>query len=395
MFRPSWEAAEFNNAEARALRRSFVETLAPHAAEQSAWSRVAKWQQSFSCFAERQFALQGRKFNLKEAIASDELCGLFIIAVANEDKGHTRSSAARAALNKIRAAYGTRDLNQNVQISLTIKGDKRRSPRKKKQAEGLTTQQARSIKEQWGQSRYWWRRQIALMTCLGFVTLMRLAELLALTRQGILWCMVSKEQASFAAWRRRGLGESLPSSVRGVLLHVPWRKASQHEDVWIPASCPAVLSMLWSHLVYLESRSLPAPHLFPPKRGSNVACGPKRDAAGPMKAASFRLYLCKAVQAVSPEFTQRDLRMFGGHSLRVGGSNMLRQRGVDPEIIRLMGGWASMCSTEGYMQASTSEQFGLTDQMGIATFPKIHPRRAAFTAELAKAVFSKLPSIAK
>ena len=37
-----------------------------------------------------------------------------------------------------------------------------------------------------------------------------------------------------------------------------------------------------------------------------------------------------------------------GHSLRVGGSNHIRKLGIDDEIHRKLGGWASLSSSRSY-----------------------------------------------
>lgn len=390
LFQRAWRTAEFTNPEAVALRETFVSKLAPHAAEQTLWSRTAKWERSFEVFARRQFKAQQRPFNFTEALGNDELCGLFIIAVAKEGKGYTRSGAARACLNKLRAAAGLGNLNGNQQIALTIRGDRRRQPRTKRQAEAITEGQVQAIESLWGGSKYWWRRQIALMICLGFTTLMRSGELRAMTREGVLWCSAANTEATFEDLVARDAGQALPIGMRGVLFHVPWRKATQHEDAWIPGSCGRVMRLLWKHLWDLRTAGVRSVHLFPPKEGSNVACKPKLSAPTPMKSSTFRSYLKKAVAEVSPKFNSRDLQAFGGHSLRVGGANMLRRRGVDSNVIRMMGGWASLCSTAGYMQASTTEQFKLTDRMGVRTSGT---RKSAFTASAAKKLFETLPPL--
>ena len=45
-----------------------------------------------------------------------------------------------------------------------------------------------------------------------------------------------------------------------------------------------------------------------------------------------------------------------GHALRVGGSNYIRQLGIDEDIHRKLGGWVSLTSSRGYMAMSIGER---------------------------------------
>ena len=57
------------------------------------------------------------------------------------------------------------------------------------------------------------------------------------------------------------------------------------------------------------------------------------------------------------------LDAFAGHSLRVGGLNELRRRGVDSETRRLLGGWASVMSQARYEQLSIAERLRLSESL--------------------------------
>ena len=49
-------------------------------------------------------------------------------------------------------------------------------------------------------------------------------------------------------------------------------------------------------------------------------------------------------------------------SMRVGGANYIRRLGLDDELLRMMGGWASLTSARGYFQLSAKEQFELANK---------------------------------
>ena len=42
-------------------------------------------------------------------------------------------------------------------------------------------------------------------------------------------------------------------------------------------------------------------------------------------------------------------KVYGGHSLRVGGSNFMRRMGIDQDVHRSLGGWSVLKSTRDYM----------------------------------------------
>ena len=56
---------------------------------------------------------------------------------------------------------------------------------------------------------------------------------------------------------------------------------------------------------------------------------------------------------------------YGGHSLRVGGSNFMRRLGIDSDVYRALGGWASLVSSQDYMQLSPAEQFQATRALAV------------------------------
>jgi len=60
-----------------------------------------------------------------------------------------------------------------------------------------------------------------------------------------------------------------------------------------------------------------------------------------------------------------EAKAYAGHSLRVGGSTHMRRCGIDEEIHRSLGGWASLTSAAHYIQLSPAEQFSYT--RGLAT----------------------------
>ena len=127
-------------------------------------------------------------------------------------------------------------------------------------------------------------------------------------------------------------GKSAPPSVdaiAGLLLLVTWRKAGQAKFAWIPMSCKMAVAMLLTHLEFLLASESwdPArsddPYLFRSRRrGKGTGWVPS---VSKVDSRSFRCdmraALCSACEGIDKELALA----FGGHSMRIGGSNWMRQ----------------------------------------------------------------------
>ena len=67
--------------------------------------------------------------------------------------------------------------------------------------------------------------------------------------------------------------------------------------------------------------------------------------------------------------TEEQADLFSGHSLRVGGSNYMRRLGVEDEVHRLVGDWASLVSSTNYYALSSAEQFDVTNRFVLKDPP--------------------------
>ena len=219
------------------------------------------------------------------------------------------------------------------------------------------------VSKKWGRSVEWFRRMMALMVALGFVTLMRLDEVRRLLLSGIRFRIKTGEELSFQV---DGILPRLEDLV-GVLVLVVWRKAGQDQYSWIPVSCKVTIGLLLEHLQWICARGVESdvgPYLFPSrvlrKRvGYQVTMAKVGDRTFRTQ---FRAALSEAC-GISACLLPR----FGGHSLRIGGSNWMRKVGLSDRIHRLMGGWASLTSSADYMQLSVAEQFDMTSKFALST----------------------------
>jgi hypothetical protein len=64
-------------------------------------------------------------------------------------------------------------------------------------------------------------------------------------------------------------------------------------------------------------------------------------------------------------YDEDEAKAYAGHSLRVGGSTHMRRCGVDEQVLRSLGGWASLTTASQYVQLSPTEQFAYTRRLTV------------------------------
>ena len=237
------------------------------------------------------------------------------------------------------------------QISDVVRAAERLKPSTPKQAGCLHVDEVRDIATCYGPDKDWMRVQTAAAMAVGFMTLMRMIEVVSLDVKGIRIVLkwdIEKPLLEF---------ESLPraSTIKGVFIHLGWRKAAQTRDVWLPVACPTTISLLMTHLRHMKKRG--------ELHGALFRSRPRQDEQGK----SERRWSCRqAVKAVKRAlqevcgFPPVVANLFTGHCLRVGGSNFMRSLDTfDADVHRQLGGWMSLTTSTGYMQLSPAEQFAL------------------------------------
>ena len=125
-------------------------------------------------------------FSWHHCLADNTLCYLFLVEVANKDKGSTRPTAARRALNRQRTTRDLPSLNDDVRISALIKVVRNARPQLRRQMESLDISDVKAVSDSWGRSAVWWKLMMALMINVGFLTVMRCGELVRLLRLGVI-----------------------------------------------------------------------------------------------------------------------------------------------------------------------------------------------------------------
>ena len=356
-------AEEFPCAATARLNDAVALRFMPHARSKQTWVRTGSWMQKFYKFAQDICKKSGRSRSDVQCLTSNVMCRHFITHVADENKGVTRPRSARMVLSAARAKLGLPSLSEDPRVSSVVTGAEAKEPRTKKQSAALTSVMARFVMRKWGLCGKWFKRQIALIMGTGFVSLMRLGEMITLTLQAVRLVFVDGSEALCMDLRKLPRTQELT----GVLLHLPWRKNHRSMDCWVPVACPKVVSLLLSHVSWLRRVKRKSSFLFPSRRGDKVS---QRNHVGHQSVVrAMRHALTECVPLMSRQWS----RLFTGHALRVGGSNEMRKLGVAEDVHRRLGGWMTLVAARGYMALSAQEQFQYTLKLA-----KMPTRRAGF-----------------
>ena len=348
---------EFPCKSTKTLNNAVATKYMPHARSAGTLSKTDSWVQKFFVFAQKICRESGQPRSDLQCLASNNMCRHFITHTAEEDKGFSRARSARTVLSMERKRRGLPELTEDMQIAAVVNGVETANPRTKKQSAGLTATMVKFIRKVWGKSRSWWKRQNAAMLTLGFVSIMRLGELVSLKRSRIHIVLKDGSEVELhklKAWPAR-------SMIVGMLLHLPWRKNHPGVDCWIPVACPITIDLILQQVSTLRSMRSRSDYLFPSRAGKRI------NKTNHINQQSARGALQHALLECVPLMSRRWAKMYTGHALRVGGSNHMRKIGVANDVHRRMGGWMSLVAAQGYMAMSTSEQFNYTLKLAKST----------------------------
>ena len=282
---------------------------------------------------------------------------MFLTEVAEQMKGISRVVAARRALSCQRLREGSTSLNGDHDISLLVDGVRRMQPKTKHQVESLDVNDVTTMAAALSKSNKWQERQLGVMIAAGFLTIVRYGELQKVRRDGVM--VVFKQGGEVLLSNLPFLPEV--RFVAGLLLHLPYRKSKQTVDAWVPLSCSVTIERLFQHEQTLRAMRCPSHRLFPSVQRTR---GKPPHPTNYFGSTQFRKGLRWALQRFCAMDVE-EVKVYGGHSLRVGGSNFMRRLGIDADVHRALGGWASLVSSQDYMQLSPTEQFETTRALAV------------------------------
>ena len=206
-------------------------------------------------------------------------------------------------------------------------------------------------------SRRWQDRQLGVLLAVGFLTIVRYGELQRVRRDGIRVVWKSGGETTLSDLTR------IPraTQVAGLLIHLAWRKSKQEADAWVPLSCTTTIQRLLDHEHTLRQLRCMSHRLFPSvsRRRGNLP-----HESNYFGAAQSRRDMRQALRSIC-RMSDEESKVYGGHSLRVGGSNYMRRLNIDPDVHRALGGWSVLKSARDYMQLSPAEQFSITRDLAV------------------------------
>ena len=342
---------EFPCAVTTKLNKAIVQDFMPHARGRQTWAKKASWMRKFHVFSQQICDKSGVRRSAEQCLRSEVMCRHFIAHVATENKGPTRPRSARMVLSAERAKRGWTSLSENPTISAIVEGAEAAQPLTKKQSAGITRTMVKLIVDKYGKAVSWWKRQTALMIALGFLSLMRSGKLCTIKRSGVRFVFVDGSES--LAMKLKHMPK--PTTLKGVLLHLPWRKNHRDMDCWVPVSCVHTLTMLLQHITFLRSQRTKSVYLFLSQQGKNST-----NQYNHVRQNKFVVAMQWALRECVPGMNAKWAKQYTGHALRVGGSNEMRRIGVADEVHRKLGGWMTMTAAQGYMSLSAQERLRLT-----------------------------------
>ena len=343
----------------------FAEGVIAQAVTQSSWDRNASWIDKFIKYVRTHCATLLSKHGFSRTLTSDTIAIAFLASVVREQPdAHTRITAAKRAVNLLRAFARKAPLDANASIRFLARGARNAIVRTVKQSPALLAVFVAAIISGWGDSGVWWERQVSLMVLVTFCTLGRGAGVSGCLRRGISWVRRDGTQTLIPP---RCSQEDLHKHVRGFLLLFPRRKNRRDSPTWVPIAEKSAIRLMANHLRWLDT--MPEAHyMFLARRRSRKAgrhgvhFTPNSSSTSKMSTSSFR-YLLRFALVKCCGLSWAQAKLFGTHSPRIGAMEELRKCGVPSELRQQLGAWMSQAVALSYLQLNPSAQFDVLDSI--------------------------------
>ena len=312
-------------------------------------TRIAAWLRKFLKFASERAWGQGLLGPTPTTFHSNSNALDFLAEVAVENRGRTRVAAAVRAIDFLRRLSDVLPLGNDPRTALLKKGVLRAAPHAPKGAVPFLCVILTAILRKWGNSDVWWKRMVACILAICFLSLLRGAGVLSVPMRGVTWVVGLAELVN---------PPKLPIRHTGALLLVPSRKTKQTAPSWIPLREGSTTRLLVKHVRWRQRHAQSNTFLFPSRRpsfkGSKTSWRPHPRNA--MSTSSFitlmRQALCE-VCGLSPA----QAAVFSFHSLRVGGINYYRHLGVSIGMRAQIAVHKSLRTSRRYLRLLPFEQF--------------------------------------
>ena len=281
-------------------------------------TRIASWANKLHQFLADEALRRGHARVNADMVADNDLALKFLAATADENKGRTRVGAALRATNFVRKLIGVSPLSDDPRVPMLREGVLRMHPHAPSGAIPFPVKLLVAIVARWSASSKWWKRMVAAVAAVAFLSLLRGAGVLTIPNRTVTWV--------------RDLHESrdpppLGAPVSGALLLIPSRKSSQSSPSWVPIRSGIATQALAAHVRWRHTHAPGNPFLFPSRRLSKLS-GHRPvwlpHASNRLSQASLATLIWQALVQVCGLSEQQTAR-FTVHSLRVGGINYYKR----------------------------------------------------------------------
>ena len=310
--------------------------------------RVSAWLQRFYVFLAFNNDLSSPSNVVLPQVRDNDLALDFLAYVADEDKGRSRVQVATRAINFIRRMMKIPPLSDDPRVAMLKAGVLRTHPHAPKGALPFPPVLLFAIADAWGNSTSWWKRMVALLLTVCFLSLLRGAGVLTVPNRTVVWVYDLTES-----------DEPPPPGAQhsGALLLVPARKSAQTAPSWVPVAAGRATVLLAAHVRWRSRHARHNPFLFPSRAPYNYR---GRTAWRPnpqnrMSMSSFARLMRLALQEVCG-LTKAQADKFTIHSLRVGGINFYKRSSVSIGMRAAIASHKSLATSKLYLRLLPAEQ---------------------------------------
>ena len=346
-----------------------ADRLIAEAVKAPTWKKHKAWVEAFAGYVAKNCAFTYTSRGLIPALKSELVTLAYLAHIHRQNPAaKTRVDSARNAINLLRSFANLPPLNDHIPTRMLAKSARHFLATAPKQSNGMRPIFLSEIRSKWYNSPDWTRRQLLTVAMVTFCTVARMAETVAIPRDGVVWVRqdgITVQDPSFVPTLQpdgslQGFDRRASRLIRprGVMLLFITRKNKANQPSWIPLMDRATLIMLARHIATTDRRFPGSPHLFiarPSKR-----CG--FDINRHLRTDDVRNHLREALR-VCVGLTSSQALAFGTHSLRIGALNLLCDRGVPRELRSQLGGWMSQASALRYLQRLPHEQFDVLERI--------------------------------
>ena len=354
----------------------YGERIIAQAVTSSSWTRNASWLSKYQDYTSAYCGAQLAAFGMRRTLTSSTIATAFLASVVRENPlAHSRIGSAKRAINLLRAIANKDSLDDNIMVRYLTRGARNAIVRTIRQSPGMLAIYVAAIVRTWGRSRFWWKRQVALMILVSFCTLTRGAGITACLRDGLAWVRkdgtIPSDLVEFTPQQTcNAMQCSHTTCVRGFLLLFPFRKNHRNSPSWIPVAEVNAVAMMARHLRWLSHLPNGRFMFLARKRVRskntnnkvNISWAPNTSRNSQMSTASYRQLIRQALVECC-NLTEQQAAQFGTHSPRIGSVEELRKCGVPAELRQQLGGWMSHSVALSYMQLDHKAQFDVLEQI--------------------------------